>query len=101
MFYDIKGDLQAATIATSPNAPENKNAEPTGKIEDLYPNQCIGIINPQVDIKQIRSLVNQIYASVGRYKYVSLYQMSNKNSKIKFEDPTLNGFDQKWVVYQF
>jgi len=27
--------------------------------------------------------------------------MSNKNSKIKFEDPTLNGFDQKWVVYQF
>ncbi len=101
MFYNKQGNLDAATIATSPNTPGNKNAKPTGKIEDLYPNQCIGIINPHLDRRQTEKLINQIYASVGRFKYASLYQMSSKNCETKLTDPTLNGFDQNWVVYQF
>ena len=93
--------MEAATIATSPNAPGNTDAKPTGKIHDLYPNQCIGIINPQLNRKKTKSLVGQIYGSVGKFKYVSLYQMSSENSEVQFNEPTLSGFEQDWAVYQF
>lgn len=101
MFYDKRGVLEAATIATSPNAPNHTDARPTGKVEDLYHNQCIGIINPNLNRQQTKRLITEIYASIGRFKYASLYQMSTKNSKVQLSEPTLGGFEQNWSLYQF
>lgn len=101
MFYNKQGNLDAATIATSPNAIGKPDAIPTGKIGELYPNQCIGIIRPDLVPKKLKKLVKTIYASVGRFKYVSLYQMSRLNGQIKLDDPTANGFHHNWMLYQF
>lgn len=101
MFYNKQGNLDAATIATSPNAPGKSDAVPTGKIGELYPNQCIGIVRPNLESKQVKKLIKTIYASVGRFKYVSLYQMSGLNSQTKLDGPTINGFHHNWMLYQF
>lgn len=100
MFYDKKGILEAATLATSPNSPDHTDSRPTGKIEDLYANQCIGIINPNLNRQQTKRLITEIYASIGRFKYASLYQMTTKNSKVQLKEPTLSGFEQNWSLYQ-
>jgi hypothetical protein len=101
MFYNQKGVLEAATIATSPNVPGNTDARPTGKIEELYHNQCVGIINPDLNEQQTKKLITEIYSSIGRFKYASLYQMSNENTKIQLNEPTLSGFEQNWSLYRF
>lgn len=101
MFHNKKGDLVAATIATSPNVPNTSDANSTGDINELYPNQCIGIINPELSKTQVNELARDIYSSVGRFKYVSLYQMSEQRNDYRGRSPINNGFKQGWIVYKF
>lgn len=101
LFYDKKNELQAGTIATSPNVPGVDIASSTGIISELFPNQCIGFINPDLSISKLRLLLPTIYNAVSRYRYVSLFQHRQNLMNISSDNVIRNGFTDNWILYQY
>lgn len=101
LYYDGKNEIQAGTVATSPNVSGVTTAQSTGKLEDLFPNQCIGFINPELSRRKMRMLLPTIYNAVGRYKYVSLFQMKPNDGKYAGNNVIRNGFKDGWTLYEY
>lgn len=101
LFYDDQNEIQAGAIATSPNVPGETLARSTGKLDDLFPNQCVGFINPGLSRRKMRMILPTIYNAVSRYKYISLFQRKNNDGKYAGNDVLKNGFKDGWTLYEY
>ena len=101
LFYDDQNEIQAGSIATSPNVPGETLAGSTGNTGDLFPNQCVGFINPELSRRKMRMLLPTIYNAVSRYKYISLFQRKNNDGKYAGNNVLKNGFKDGWTLYEY
>jgi len=101
LFYDDRNEIQAGTIATSPNVPGEALSRSTGDIDDLFPNQCVGFINPELSRRKMRMILPTIYNAVSRYKYISLFQRKNNDGEYAGNDVLRNGFKDGWTLYEY
>ena len=101
LFYDESQELQVATIASSPNVQGVSVASLTHVSEELFPNQCIGIINPELPKTELEGMLPLIYGSISRYKYVNLFQMKAQESSLALPGQIVDGYDQGWGVYSY
>ena len=101
LFYDESQELQVATIASSPNVQGVSVASLTHVSEELFPNQCIGIINPELPKTELEGMLPLIYGSISRYKYVNLCQMKAQESSLALPGQIVDGYDQGWGVYSY
>jgi RimJ/RimL family protein N-acetyltransferase len=101
LFYDDRNEIQAGTIATSPNVPGETLARSTGNIDDLFPNQCVGFINPGLSRRKMRMILPTIYNAVSRYKYISLFQRKNNDGMYAGNNVLKNGFKDGWTLYEY